>query len=165
MSRWRKSRKPRSAIDLEPAFYAELISLFRGACGSDIGCKAIVDDDHGDNDLKGREAACLRSLQLDAMVRRADSFMSAYSDGLKTETVARRHLRRERIKKYFAADDEQWGDWQWQAQHIVQDAETLSELVELSPEAAEAVARARKHHLPFGVTPHYLSLMDGSSNA
>ncbi len=146
--------------DLRPAFYAELISLFKGACGSETGYVAIINDNHGESDLKGREAALLRSSQLDAMVRRVESFMSGFSDGLKAETVARRHLRRERIKKYFGASAEQWHDWRWQVQHIVQDAETLLNLVALSPDAAEAVAQVRKHHLPFGVTPHYLSLMD-----
>ncbi len=146
--------------DLQPAFYAELIFLFKGASGSEADFVSIVDDNHGHNDLVGREAALLRSDQLDAMVRRVESFMSGYSDGLKSETIARRQLRRERIKKYFGASETQWHDWGWQSRHIIQDADTLLKLVELSPEAVEAVARARVHHLPFGVTPHYLSLMD-----
>ena len=150
--------------DLKPAFYAEITSLFKGALGVETGDIAIIDDDHGESDLNGREAALLRSRQLDAMVRRVESFMSVYSDGLKPETVARRQLRRQRIKKYFGASDAQWDDWQWQAQHIVQDAETLLKLVDLSSSAAEAVAQARRHHLPFGVTPHYLSLMDDDSD-
>ncbi|MCD6430545.1 MAG: KamA family radical SAM protein [Deltaproteobacteria bacterium] len=146
--------------DLRPAFYAELIFLFKGVCGREIGHDAIINDDHSEKDLQGREAALLRSQQLDVMARRVESFMSCYSDGLKSETVARRHLRRDRIKKYFGANDAQWHDWNWQIQHIVQDADTLLKLVDLKPDDVEAVARARRHHLPFGVTPHYLSLMD-----
>ncbi|MEA3332565.1 MAG: KamA family radical SAM protein [Pseudomonadota bacterium] len=145
--------------DLQPAFYAELISLFKGACGIDTG-PVIINDDHGENDLCGREAALLRSEQLDAMVRRVESFMSRYSDGLQPETVIRRRQRQNHIQKYFGADDGQWNDWRWQIQNIVQDADTLLKLVGLKSDAAEAVARARQHHLPFGVTPHYLSLMD-----
>ena len=146
--------------DLRPAFYAELISLFKGVCGSETGYHAIINDDHGKNDLKGREAALLRSSQLDAMVRRVEIFMSRYSDGLKPESIAQRHLRQDRIKKYFGANDAQWHDWHWQIQHIIQDADTLLKLVGLRPAEAEAVARARRYHLPFGITPHYLSLMD-----
>ncbi|MEA1923239.1 MAG: KamA family radical SAM protein [Pseudomonadota bacterium] len=146
--------------DLQPAFYAELISLFKGVCGSDSYPDAIINDDHGENDLCGREAALLRSVQLDAMVRRVESFMSRYSDGLQPETVRRRRQHQDHIKKYFGANDDQWNDWRWQLQHIVQDADTLLKLVGLKPDEAEAVARARRHHLPFGVTPHYLSLMD-----
>ncbi len=146
--------------DLQPAFYAELIFLFKGVCGSKIEYAAVIKDDHGENYLQGRQAALLRSRQLDVMVRRVESFMSRYSDGLKAEAVARRHLRRERIKKYFGISDAQWHDWSWQIQHIVQDSDTLLKLVDLKVDEVEAVARARCHHLPFGVTPHYLSLMD-----
>ncbi|MEA3348933.1 MAG: hypothetical protein U9Q39_07755, partial [Pseudomonadota bacterium] len=123
--------------DLRPAFYAELIFLFKGVCGSEIDYDAIINDDHGENDLKGREAALLRSSQLDAMVRRVEIFMSRYSDGLKPETIARRHQRRDRIKKYFGANDAQWHDWHWQIQNIIQDADTLLKLVGLKPGEAE----------------------------
>ncbi|MEA2108058.1 MAG: KamA family radical SAM protein [Pseudomonadota bacterium] len=146
--------------DLQPAFYAELIFLFKGLCGYKTGPETLVKDDHGETDLEGREAAILRSQQLDAMMLRAESFMSRYSDGLEPDTVLRRHQRQNQIKKYFGASDAQWQDWRWQIQHIVQDAETLSKLVTLTPEQVAAVDRARRHRLPFGVTPHYLSLMD-----
>jgi len=146
--------------DLQPAFYAELIFLFKGLCGYKTGPETLVKDDHGENDLEGREAAILRSQQLDAMVSRAKSFMLRYSDGLESDTVLRRRQRRDHIKKYFGASDDQWYDWHWQIQHIVQDAEALTKLVTLTPEQVAAVDRARRHRLPFGVTPHYLSLMD-----
>ncbi len=146
--------------DLRPAFYAELIFLFNGVCGSKASSAAIINENHALSDKVGREAAILRSDQLDVMMRRVESFMSGYSDGLQAEAVSRRHLRRERIKKYFGVSEAQWQDWCWQTQHIVQDAETLLKLVDLSPEAVAAVARARARSLPFGVTPYYLSLMD-----
>ena len=146
--------------DLQPAFYAELISLFKGVCGSEPVPCAIVNEDHGENDLYGREAALLRSSQLDVMARRVESFMSRYSDGLQPEAVLRRQQRQNHIKKYFGANDAQWDDWRWQIQNIVQDADTLLKLIALRPAVATAVVRAREHHLPFGVTPHYLSLMD-----
>ncbi|MBN2808383.1 MAG: KamA family radical SAM protein [Deltaproteobacteria bacterium] len=146
--------------DLRPAFYAEIISLFNGACGRMIEHSAIIDDDHSQEGLSGREAALMRSRQLDAMTFRVEHFMSTYSDGLEAAAVARRQRRSERIKKYFGASAEQWQDWQWQVQHIVQDAETLLHLVDLSSAAAAAVTRARQARLPFGITPYYLSLMD-----
>ncbi|MCD6533312.1 MAG: KamA family radical SAM protein [Deltaproteobacteria bacterium] len=146
--------------DLQPAFYAELIFLFKGLRGINPGPDTLVKGDHGENNLNGREAAILRSHQLDAMVLRVESFMSRYSDGLDSAAVLRRYQRRNRIIKYFGASDAQWYDWRWQIQHIVQDAETLAELVTLTPEQIKAVDRARQNNLPFGVTPYYLSLMD-----
>ena len=146
--------------DLKPAFFAELVHLFSGACGREGEYPAIIDDDHGACRLEGREAAVQRSRQLDELVQRVQTFDSRYGDGLAPESIERRKLRRQRIMDFFGADEEQWMDWCWQIEHVIQDVETLKQLVDLSPEESAAVARARRHHLPFGVTPHYLSLMD-----
>ncbi|MCK5915904.1 MAG: KamA family radical SAM protein, partial [Deltaproteobacteria bacterium] len=146
--------------DLQPAFYAELISLFAGMVQEESTDVAIIAADHGENELDGREAALLRSAQLDAMEHRVMDFMIRYSDGLDAATVARRALRRERIKAYFQVGDKEWQDWRWQLEHIVQDVDVLTQVLTMSQAEAEAVARARNNALPFGVTPHYLSLMD-----
>ena len=146
--------------DLKPAFYAEIISLFTGLVQGEDPDVAIIAADHGENELEGRAAALLRSAQLDAMEERATSFMNRYSDGLNAEAVARRRSRRERIQAYFKIDDDKWQDWRWQLENIVQDTATLSRVLTMSPAESEAVSRARAHALPFGVTPHYLSLMD-----
>jgi len=149
-----------SAAVFSPAFFAEMISLFSGLQRGAQDDTAIISDDHGDNELEGREAAILRSAQLDSMVKRVSGFMDRYSYGLDPETVARRTRRRERIQNYFSVDDSQWQDWRWQIEHIVQDVETLSQVLNMSPAERAAVARARDNMLPFGVTPYYLSLMD-----
>lgn len=70
-----------SAAVFSPAFYAEIITLFAGVQGA-LTDTAIISDDHGDNELEGREAAILRSNQLDAMVKRVYGFMDRYSFGL-----------------------------------------------------------------------------------
>jgi len=146
--------------DLSPAFYAELNSLFAGLVQGENADAAIIAADHGDNELEGREAALLRSAQLDGMENRVTGFMARYSDGLAAESVARRARRRERIKAYFKIDDRQWYDWRWQLENIIQDVYTLSQILTMSRAEIEAVVRARENTLPFGVTPHYLSLMD-----
>jgi lysine 2,3-aminomutase len=146
--------------DLEPAFFAELINLFKGAGGRDESYPAIIPDDHGESGLEGRAAALKRSQQLDQMAARVEEFMARYGDGLDPDSLERRRCRRQRIQEYFGIDEETWQDWHWQVEHVIQDAETLTRLVDLGSAEAEAVARARRHSLPFGVTPHYLSLMD-----
>ena len=146
--------------DLSPAFYAELNSLFAGLVLGENADAAIIAADHGDNELEGREAALLRSSQLDGMENRVAGFMSRYSDGLAAESVVRRARRRERIKAYFKIDDQQWYDWRWQLDNIIQDVYTLSRILTMSRAEVEAIVRARDNTLPFGVTPHYLSLMD-----
>ncbi len=148
------------AAAVSPAFYAEIITLFSGLRRGDLDDIAIISDDHSANDLEGRAAAILRSDQLDAMIKRVSGFMDRYSCGLDPETIERRLRRRQRIQKYFAVDDNQWRDWRWQIEHIVQDADTLKQVLTMSPTETAAVARARENALPFGVTPYYLSLMD-----
>jgi lysine 2,3-aminomutase len=44
--------------------------------------------------------------------------------------------------------------------NILRDTGQISRLLTLSGEEKKAIASARKHHLPFGITPHYISLMD-----
>ena len=146
--------------DINPAFYAEIIILFTGLQQGESADIAIISDDHGDNELTGREAAILRSAQLDGMVKQVYGFMDRYSSGLDPETIARRIRRRERIKDFFAVDERQWQDWRWQIENIVQDVDTLKQVLTVSPAERDAVARARENSLPFGVTPYYLSLMD-----
>ncbi len=148
------------AVSVSPAFYAEIITLFTGLRQGDQAAAAIIADDHSSNNLEGREAAILRSAQLDAMIKRVAGFMDRYSYGLDPETIERRAQRRERIKNYFAATADQWQDWRWQIENIVQDVETLEQVLTMSPAESRAVARARDNALPFGVTPYYLSLMD-----
>ncbi len=150
----------RQRPELRPAFFAELIHLFACACGRDGCYPAIIGDDHGDGGLEGREAARHRSAQLDAMVRRVEDFMGRYEDGLSEAAVARRERRRLRLQEFFGVGPGEWSDWRWQLKHVIQDADTLEKLVDLRPGEAEAVALARQHRLPFGVTPYYLSLMD-----
>jgi lysine 2,3-aminomutase len=146
--------------DLTPAFFAELIHLFSGALGREGEYPAVIDGDHGATTLAGREAAIRRSRQLDELIERVAAFDSRYGNGLDPDSVERRRRRRRRIQEFFGATEEQWNDWRWQEEHVIQDIDTLRELVDLYPAEAAAVARARQHRLPFGVTPHYLSLMD-----
>ena len=146
--------------DLKPAFFAELIHLFGGAWGREGEYPAIIDGDHGATLLEGRQAAIRRSRQLDELIERVQAFDSRYGNGLDPDSIERRLRRRRRIREFFDATEEQWHDWRWQEEHVIQDIDTLRELVDLYPEEVAAVTRARQHRLPFGVTPHYLSLMD-----
>ncbi|MBN2705203.1 MAG: KamA family radical SAM protein [Deltaproteobacteria bacterium] len=148
--------------ELKPAFFAEMVSLFQGLGGAEK--KTVITEDHGEKNLKGREAAIVRSRQLDAMVKRVDYFATRYRDGLEAEAIARRRCRRERIQSFFQADDSQWWDWHWQLDNIVQRVEDLARMVDLTPAEKAAVDKARRHKLPFGVTPYYLSLMDDGAH-
>ena len=140
-----------------PAFLAEIEHLIKGIFGQ-TGIykeKPPVFFKHS-----GRKAARMRSDDLSRMAKKVDQTLQQYACGLDNGSVRRRSINKTRILKYFNATELEWNDWKWHLRHVVRDVEQLKALVELTQEEYEAVFLARKNHIPFGVTPYYLSLMD-----
>ena len=145
--------------DLSPAFIADLSYLFLGLQGRGPG-RAFTDLHFIPSKLKDREAAVERSLQLDKLSADVQSRLDKNISGLSKESVQRRAERRKKILSVLGATEEDWNKWQWHLEHVLQDSKQISKLVTLSAEEKKAIASARKNSLPFGITPHYLSLMD-----
>jgi len=144
--------------DLTPAFYAELIHWLRGLKGTSrytqVGPPPRAHDYHG------REAARIRSDELDKLWEAVDAKLKRFPDGLSEEAQARRAKRRRHILGVLGGTEADWWDWRWQVRNHVTDGDLLAKLIPLSDEERETIRRARAGHLPFGVTPHYASLMD-----
>ncbi|RJP83925.1 MAG: KamA family radical SAM protein [Desulfobacteraceae bacterium] len=143
-------------------FMAELEHLLRGIMGK-AGIykeKFPVFQKH-----EGRRAAVLRSKDLSRMMRTARIFMDAYPGGLDENVVRQRSINKARILQYFNAADLDWEDWEWHTRNIIRDADTLAALVPLTVEEYQAVKIARQHRIPFGITPYYLSLLDGETGS
>lgn len=149
----------RQRPDLTPAFYAEILHLFLGLQGRGPG-RALADRHLVPAEIEGRDAAIERSRQLDELFGEVEARLQVFATGLSNDAELRRRERRERIMQYFGASEEMWHDWNWHVDHIIRDADILGSLLELSTSEKEAVATARQSHLPFGITPYYLSLMD-----
>jgi len=145
--------------DLTPAFYAELLYLFLGLQGRGPG-KALADLHLIPSRYEHREAAVERSLQLDELHAEVELRLKKFVSGLDEESVGRRQRRRRRIIEYFQASEEDWNDWDWHIRHILRDAEDIARLLELTDSEYKAIKKARDNGIPFGITPHYLSLMD-----
>ena len=145
--------------DLTPAFYAELLHILLGLHGRGPG-KALVDIHLSTTDLKGREAAIVRSNQLDFLWKEVEKKLSSYTTGLDHDSKERRNKRRQKILEVLGGSESDWYNWHWQISHIVKDLDLLEKLVVLRDEEKQAIYEARKRRLPFGITPHYLSLMD-----
>jgi len=146
--------------DLSPGFYAELYHILQGIQGH--GPRTALDDIHlfSVEHLSGRQAAVERSRQLDALRLEVDRRIAAIPTGLDEATIERRQVQRRRIQEFFGGTDKDWTNWHWQVKHIVRDPDILARLVSIDDEQLDAIRLARKHRLPFGVTPYYLSLMD-----
>ncbi len=145
--------------DLSPAFYAELLYLFLGLQGKGPG-KGLADMLLAPSQLEGREAAVERSGQLDTLTTEVERRMSGFHTGMEEEAIRRRARRREKVLEALGGSPEDWTNWKWQTANIIRDPDLLGSLVDLAEEEKKAIRDARKQRLPFGITPHYLSLMD-----
>jgi len=144
--------------NLKDGFLLEMIQLFKGIQGK----SGIYDQEDYPLFLnhKGRKAALLRSSQLDEMAVHCKKKIAKYQSGLNEEIIKSRRANRERILRYFKATEEDWNQHLWQIRHVIRDAKTLGQLIQLTPEEIEAIEKARAGKLPFGITPYYVSLMD-----
>lgn len=154
--------KPRP--DFKPAFYAELIYLFLGMEGRGPGSK-LADLHLMPRNCNGRQTAEERSKQLDELSIEVKMRLKKFSSGLDEEVVARRKKRKERILKSLDASEEDWNNWQWHIEHIMRNPKQISEITTLSADELNSIETARKHQIPFGITPYYLSLMDDDTSA
>jgi len=138
-------------------FFAELEHLLRGIMGKAriYPEKVPVFSKH-----EGEKAARLRSADLSRMARKSQRFLDRYPCGLDTGVIRRRSVNKTRILNHFGATELEWEDWKWHSRHIIRDADTLNDLIKIKEEEYQAVMLARKHKIPFGITPYYLSLID-----
>lgn len=143
--------------DLSPHFFAEMVHLFRGLRGAPY---APIPEKSFLETISGREAALVRSDELDTIWVAMESTMKRYEDGLSQGSIARRTLRQGEILTEFGGSDREWNDWRWQIKNIITDADRLASVVRLSEEEHRTVKKALKDRLPFGITPYYASLMD-----
>ncbi|MGI6604124.1 MAG: glutamate 2,3-aminomutase [bacterium] len=67
--------------------------------------------------------------------------------------------RKEELKKFFGASEEEWNDWHWQIRNRISDVETLAKLVNLTPQEAEEVTQVGAKYR-WAISPYYASLMD-----
>lgn len=144
-----------------PGFFEELEHLMRGMVGK-AGIYPKVAPAFAK--YTGRRASQLRSADLSRMAGEALQYQDRYLSGLSDDVKRRRYKNKHRILKYFDATDLEWAKWKWQVRHIIRDADTLRALVNITDEDYEAVRLAREYKIPFGITPHYLSLMDNDTS-
>jgi len=139
------------------AFLCEYLSFFRGITGKS-GKHAKSQDLFQMKD--GREAATIRSAQLDeyaAMIRR---YFRRYRTGFDRSVVKRRKALKKEILAHFGAGEEEWLDYMWHLKHIVKNLETLAAIVSLDKDEVAGLKAAREHGIPVEITPYYLSLFN-----
>ncbi|HDP68874.1 MAG TPA: KamA family radical SAM protein [Candidatus Marinimicrobia bacterium] len=144
-------------------FLLEFIALFRGVIGKSNIYREDIQEKKGIPEflkMKGREAALARMEILDELGSSVNKYLKKYPSGLDEEVIGWRAENRTRILRYFNAKPEDWNNYKWHLQHIIKDSQPLKDLIEIPNEQIEAVNKAVKNKIAFGITPYYLSLID-----
>lgn len=144
--------------DLSEPFFAEMINLIIGLEGR-LSVKFFKEFEINPK-FKGRKAAKQLSDNLDLQWKSFERAEASYKHGLIKPVIAMRKKRKNKILNALGGTLDDWNDWNWHIRHIVKDARTINKLVDLPKDMISAIKKTKKHHLPFGVTPFYLSLLD-----
>ncbi len=142
-------------------FIFEFIFLFRGVSGRSglYSAKEVPSFLM----LKGKDAALERMKFLDDYAGRMEPFFEKYRTGLETELIHRRSMLKELILQHFGAGEGDWSDYHWHLKHIISDTKTLQSIVKLDQHEQKGLKLADKYHIPFQITPYYLSLFDSEN--
>ncbi len=156
-------RKKELKYDVSAGFLIEFINLFRGVAGKSNIYFESREVKKGIPDflrLEGREASEKRTEILDEIGGTVQMYFKKYPSGLDEDVISWRKDNKTRILKYFNAEESDWDDYQWHLKNVIRDAKPLLDLIELTLEQKNAIRKAVKNRIPFGITPYYLSLMD-----
>jgi lysine 2,3-aminomutase len=164
---WKLARNEGKEIKTEVSvgFLLEFINLFRSVIGrSNIYRENGEVKKHIPDFLKmeGHEASIRRSDILDGLGSTLKKYFKKFPSGLEEEVISWREENKARILKYFGGTGEDWGDYKWQLRNVIKDAKPLLELIQMPNDKREAIEKAKKNKIPFGITPYYLSLMDSN---
>lgn len=164
-SLWKLARNKRNELKtiISVGFILEFINLFRGVTGKSHIYLENAEVKKGFPEflkMKGREAAIARMDILDELGSSVKKYFKKYPSGLEEEVINWRSENRAKILRYFKGTENDWNDYRWHLKNVIKNAKPLLDLIELTNEQKEAVDKAVKNKIAFGITPYYLSLMD-----
>ncbi len=117
--------------------------------------------------FKGREAGVMRSNFLDIMGQEMNKHINRYPSGLQPDILEKRKGNKKRILELYDATQDDWDDWHWQFKHVfngLTGLEHIKKVIKLTDDQEKGIRLAAENGVPFGVTPHYLHLMDFEPN-
>lgn len=141
--------------EISEGFLIEFIFLFRG-----INAASGITDDKLILPSDSKRASTIRSHKLDEYSSMMNTNLRKYKSGLDPDLEAGRKSVRQSILNSFKAEESDWNDYQWHLKHIIKDLQTLESIVALDKNEKEGLESAEKNHIPFQITPYYLSLFN-----
>jgi len=155
-----KAAEGSSDDSLSEAFWGEVYHLVIGIEGKFRLHENTAFSFAATGEMKGRDAACARSEELDVIHEYLYGRMYRFASGLDADVSVRRELNKQRILSFSGADAKNWEDWHWQLQHIAKDEKILSGYSKLNQHEIDNIRRVNSLGIPFGVTPYYASLFE-----
>ncbi len=164
-SLWKLARDKRDELKskISVGFILEFINLFRGVIGKSNVYLENAQVKKGIPEflkMEGRDAALARMEILDDIGSNVNKYLKKYPSGLEEEVIGWRLENKAKILRYFKGTENDWNNYQWHLKNVIKNVKPLSELIDLTNEEKEAVDKAVKNRIAFGITPYYLSLMD-----
>ena len=152
--------------EVSDGFIDEFEHLFRAIKGSarvypSHIMEGAVSPDY--EQYKDREKAIKRSHFLDELGDKMDTYINQYPHGLVPEVENQRKKNKTRIMEVLGATEDDWNDYKWQFRNVIKgkkDIDNLKKAVVIDEEQEKAILMALDNKIPFGVTPHYLHMMD-----
>lgn len=144
--------------DVNRGFILEFIHLFKG-----INCNSGIYDEKEIplfTKLHGLEASLERTRVLNNYSTHIEHFLKRYRTGLDNDLVEKRHCNKKFIQEYFSCDEHDWNNYRWHLRNVITDIDILSDMVTLSYSEIRGLECAKRHKIPFQITPYYLSLFD-----
>ncbi len=102
----------------------------------------------------------IRCRLLDKYSKKMLNRFKRFRKGTDKKSVENQKVVKNKILKYFSANDDDWIDYNWHLKHIIQDYKTLSDLIKLEDDEIQGVKEAEKNKIPFQITPYYLTLFN-----
>lgn len=134
-------------------FFLEFLHLFRGMQGRSFlhETPRLSEEDINAENL-GR--------LLDGYAWNMQAHFSNFRKGFDPERIGRQKKLQNKILTYFSADSEVWQDYRWHYRHIIRSEKALSDLIMLEKDEIRGIRKAKEYHIPFQITPYYLSLFN-----
>lgn len=145
---------------LSEAFWAEVCHLVQGIEGRFRFHENTLYSFADTRELKGRDAAQMRSDELDLIHLNLMKKLKRYRSGLDQDLVLLRNYHKEKILNLAGHEEKNWDDWHWQLSNIARDDNRLLNYAELTENEIENVKKINSLGIPFGVTPYYASLFE-----
>jgi lysine 2,3-aminomutase len=147
---------------LSEAFWGEICHLVRGVEGQFRFHENTEFSFSGTGELKGRDAAEMRSEELDLIHKYLADKMSRYGSGLDEKLISQRESNKKRILSFTKSGNTDWDDWHWHLRNIAKDEKQLGGYADLTDQEIENIKKVNTLGIPFGVTPYYASLFENS---